>query len=55
MGHAGNQLPDRRHFFALKKLFLRAAEGLVGLARLFEQEGFIDCGGDLIADGRQQI
>ena len=52
---AGNQLTDGDHLLALQELLLRAAQRLVGFARLFEQQRFVDGGGDLIADGGEQI
>ena len=47
--------PDGRHLFALQKLFLRFAEIFVGAAGFFVEPDFFDGGGELAADGDQQV
>ena len=55
MRHAGNQLPDRGHFFAMEELLLGPPQIVISLPGLFIQDAAIDGVGDLAADGDQQI
>jgi len=54
MGHAGDQLSDGRHFFALQQLFLGLAEIFVGAAGLFIETDLLNGGGELAADRDQK-
>ena len=52
---AGNQLADGRHLFALQQLFLRLAQIFVSAAGFFVEADLFDGGGQLPADGDQQV
>ena len=51
--HAGNELPDGGHFFALQELLLRAPQIFVRRASFFIELHFFDGDGNLAADGRE--
>ena len=55
MRDPGDQLAHRRHLLALQELLLGTSQRVVSFARFFEQQRFVDGGGDLVADGRMQI
>ena len=55
MGHAGDELSHRRHLFALQQLFLGLAQIFIGAAGFFVEPDLLDRGGQLAADGDQQV
>ena len=55
MRDPGDQLPDRRHLFTLQQLLLRVPQVFIGAAGFFVKADFLDGGGQLAADGDQQV
>src|ERR1700722_6432110 len=55
MGNTGNQLAYGRHFFTLQELFLGLPQVFVRAAGLFVQTNLFDGGGELAADGNEEI
>ena len=55
MRDAGDQLPHGRHLLALQELFLCAAQVFISAAGFLVELHLFDCGGQLAADGDQQI